>query len=57
MVAGQVAMGAADRQDAMTLAALREALGLTQIDLARKCGVPQSRISEREHSGDMLVRP
>jgi transcriptional regulator with XRE-family HTH domain len=57
VVAGQVAMGAADRQDAMTLAALREALGLTQIDLARKCGVPQSRISEREHSGDMLVRP
>jgi transcriptional regulator with XRE-family HTH domain len=53
--AGLVAVAVADRQYAMTLAALREAVGLTQIELARKYGVPQSRISEREHSGDMLV--
>ncbi|MHB1710608.1 MAG: helix-turn-helix domain-containing protein [Acidimicrobiales bacterium] len=46
---------ATNRRYAMTLAAVRNAFGLTQNELADRMGVAQSRISESEHRPDMLI--
>lgn len=44
-----------DRDYAMTLAGLRNAFNLTQVELAREMGVSQSAIAKMEHQGDMLL--
>jgi DNA-binding XRE family transcriptional regulator len=44
-----------DRDYAVTLAGLRNAFNLTQVELAREMGVSQSAIAKMEHQGDMLL--
>ena len=44
-----------DRTYAMTLAMLREASALTQMQLAAKLGVGQAAVSRTERRGDMLL--
>ena len=48
-------MAAADRSYAVSLAAIRRAADLTQVDLATQMGVAQSEISRIEHRHDMLL--
>lgn len=45
----------ADRRYAMGLAALRQALDLTQADLAGRLGVSQANVAQVEKRGDMLI--
>lgn len=45
----------ADRRYAMTLAAIRQAFGLTQVELAGRMNTTQGRISKVEGGGDMLL--
>jgi len=45
----------ADREFAMTLAAVRKAVGFTQERLAEQVGTSQSHISQIEAGGDLLV--
>jgi DNA-binding transcriptional regulator YiaG len=45
----------ADREYAMGLAALRQALGLTQVELARRLEVTQGNVAQIEKRGDLLV--
>jgi DNA-binding transcriptional regulator YiaG len=44
-----------DRRYVENLAAIRKAAALTQIDLARQMGVPQSEVSRIERQTDMLL--
>lgn len=53
--AGRRAMRDADRAYEMTLASLRNAFGLTQVEMARALGVSQAAVSETERRGDLLV--
>jgi hypothetical protein len=46
---------AADTLRSMRLAELRKAFVLTQVDLAKRMGCSQARISEAEHRPDMMV--
>lgn len=39
----------------MRLAELRQAFALTQVELAKRMGCSQARISEAEHNTDMMV--
>jgi len=48
-------MAAADRSYAESLAAIRRAADLTQVDLATQMGVAQSEISRIENRHDMLL--
>ena len=45
----------ADREYAMGLAALRQALGLTQIELAKRLDVTQGNVAQIEKRSDLLV--
>ncbi|MHB1973748.1 MAG: helix-turn-helix domain-containing protein [Acidimicrobiales bacterium] len=45
----------ADRRQATTLAAIRTAFGLTQVELARRMNSTQGRVSKVESGGDMLL--
>jgi DNA-binding transcriptional regulator YiaG len=49
------AMDEADRTYAMSLAALRQAAELTQVELARRMGVTQAAISRMEQPHDLLL--
>ena len=48
-------MAEADRTYAMSLAALRQAAELTQVELARRMGVTQAAISRMEQPHDLLL--
>ena len=48
-------MAEADRTYAMSLAALRQAAELTQVELARRLGVTQAAISRMEQPHDLLL--
>lgn len=48
-------MAEADRTYAMGLAALRQAAGLTQVELARRMGITQAAISRMEQPHDLLL--
>jgi DNA-binding XRE family transcriptional regulator len=45
----------ADRDYAMGLAALRQALGFTQVELAKRLEVTQGNVAQIEKRGDLLV--
>ena len=45
----------ADREYAMGLAALRQALGLTQMELAKRLDVTQGNVAQIEKRGDLLI--
>ena len=45
----------ADRGYAVSLAAVRKAFNLTQVELARNMGVSQPAITKMEHQSDMLI--
>lgn len=49
------ALAEADREYAMGLAALRQALGLTQVELAKRLEVTQGNVAQIEKRGDLLV--
>jgi DNA-binding XRE family transcriptional regulator len=48
-------MRGADRVHAMTLAMVRHAAGLTQVDLAKSLNVSQAAVARTEARGDMLL--
>ena len=48
-------LATADREYAMGLAALRQALGLTQVELAKRLEVSQGNIAQVEKRGDLLI--
>lgn len=48
-------MREADRVHAMTLAMVRHAAGLTQVDLAKSLNVSQAAVARTEARGDMLL--
>ena len=48
-------MRAADRIHAMTLAMVRHAAGLTQVELAKSLQVSQAAVARTEARGDMLL--
>ncbi len=51
----RASLAEADREYAMGLAALRHALGLTQVELARRLEVTQGNVAQIEKRGDLLV--
>ena len=51
----RVSLAEADRESAMGLAALRHALGLTQVELARRLEVTQGNVAQIEKRSDLLV--
>jgi DNA-binding transcriptional regulator YiaG len=48
-------MAEADRLHAMSLATLRQAFDLTQVELAKRLGVTQANVAKTEHRHDWLV--
>jgi DNA-binding XRE family transcriptional regulator len=55
VAAAREALADADREYAMGLAALRQALGLTQVELAKRLDVTQGNVAQIEKRGDLLV--
>ena len=55
VAAARDALAEADREYAMSLGALRQALGLTQVELARRLEVTQGNVAQIEKRGDLLV--
>ena len=55
VAAAREALADADREYAMGLAALRHALGLTQVELAKRLDVTQGNVAQIEKRGDLLV--
>jgi DNA-binding XRE family transcriptional regulator len=53
--AARGALTEADREYAMGLAALRQALGFTQVELAKRLEVTQGNVAQIEKRGDLLV--
>jgi DNA-binding transcriptional regulator YiaG len=51
----RAAMREADRRYAMSLAALRRAFDLTQVELAERLGVTQANVAKIEQRHDLLV--
>jgi DNA-binding XRE family transcriptional regulator len=51
----RAALAEADREYAMGLSALRQALGLTQVELAKRLDVTQGNVAQIEKRGDLLV--
>ena len=55
VAAAREALTNADREYAMGLGALRQALGLTQVELAKRLEVTQGNVAQIEKRGDLLV--
>lgn len=55
LAAAREALADADREYAMGLGALRQALGLTQVELAKRLEVTQGNVAQIEKRGDLLV--
>lgn len=55
VAAARDALADADREYAMGLGALRQALGLTQVELAKRLEVTQGNVAQLEKRGDLLV--
>lgn len=55
VAAGVAQMHAADRAHAMSLATIRKAAELTQVELAQRLGVTQSQVSRIENQRDALL--
>lgn len=55
VAAAREALADADREYAMGLGALRHALGLTQVELAKRLDVTQGNVAQIEKRGDLLV--
>lgn len=55
VAAAREALTDADREYAMGLGALRQALGLTQVELAKRLEVTQGNVAQIEKRGDLLV--
>ena len=55
VAAAREALADADREYAMGLGALRQALGLTQVELAKRLEVTQGNVAQIEKRGDLLV--
>jgi DNA-binding XRE family transcriptional regulator len=55
LAAAREALTEADREYAMGLGALRQALGLTQVELAKRLEVTQGNVAQIEKRGDLLV--
>ena len=55
VAAAREALAEADREYAMGLGALRQALGLTQVELAKRLEVTQGNVAQIEKRGDLLV--
>ena len=55
VAAAREALTEADREYAMGLATLRQALGLTQVELAKRLEVTQGNVAQIEKRGDLLV--
>lgn len=55
VAAAREALVEADREYAMGLGALRQALGLTQVELAKRLEVTQGNVAQIEKRGDLLV--
>lgn len=55
VAAAREALADRDREYAMGLAALRHALGLTQVELAKRLDVTQGNVAQIEKRGDLLV--
>ncbi len=53
--AAREALAEADREYAMGLATLRQAVGLTQVELAKRLDVTQGNIAQIEKRGDLLL--